>query len=260
MPPAFRHGKNSRVCIGPRDLSQYLKMSTISASCDPADVTCYSPNTGGDKQFIPGLTGVTASFAGLFSFSSGVNSTQIDKYLQGALGGSTQLVVTIGPEGDSTGRYAMLMKGDATKLDVAAPVSDAVSIAADILGSDGYDGGVWLMGLVARTSTSSGGAVNFAGSTVGGVTSTGGGVGHFHLIQATTLTAGIQCKVQHSTSGSTWVDLITFALSTDVTFQRSTIAGAIKEKLRGTCNAFTGGAPKTAIFGVAFARRGKIRG
>src|SRR5882757_6799859 len=116
MAPAFRHGRGTRVLVGPRDLTPYLKMTTISASCDPADVTCYGT---GDKAFIPGLSGVQASFGGLFSFSSGVNSTHIDKYLQAALGGSTQLVCTVGPEGDSTGRYAMMMKGDETKLDVA---------------------------------------------------------------------------------------------------------------------------------------------
>lgn len=261
MAPAFRHGRGTRVCVGPRDLSQYLKMSTISASCDAADVTCYGT---GDKAFIPGLGGVTASFGGLFSFSSGVLSTQIDKFLQAALGGSTQLVVTIGPEGDSTGRYAMLMKGDATKLDVASPVTDAVTISADILGSDGYDGGVWLMGVTPRATTSSGSAVQAAASTTTQPFSTGGGVGHFHLVAATTLTVGVQCKVQHSTTGSTWVDLITFTLTTASSgvgaFQRSTVAGNVKEKLRGTCNAFTGGAGKTATFGIAFARRGKFRG
>lgn len=258
MAPTFRHGKGSRVLVGPRDLSAYLKMSSISASCDPADVTCFQQN---DKAFIPGLTGVTVSFNGLFSFSSGVNSTQIDKFLQGALGGSTVYPVTIGPEGDSTGRFAFMMKGDQTKLDVNTPLTDAVAIAADILGSDGYDGGVFLQGIADRTSTQSGGTVSFAGSTVTGF-STGGGVGHFHISASSAITS-VVAKVQHSTTGSTWVDLITFTNFTGPTggtFQRSTVAGNVKEKLRGTVSTFTGGAGKHATYALAFARRGKQRG
>lgn len=258
MAPIFRHGKGAKVLVGPRDLSAYLKMSTISASIDPADVTCFQQN---DKAFIPGLGGVTASFNGLFSFSSGVNSTHIDRYLQTALGGSTQLVVTIAPEGDSTGRYALMMKGDETKVDVATPVSDAVTIAADILGSDGYDGGVWLQGMLDRTSTQSGGTVAFAGSTVTGF-STGGGVGHMHVSASSAVTSFI-AKIQHSTSGSTWADLIAFTNfvgPSGGTFQRSTVAGNVKEKLRGTLFTFTGGAGKHATYGLAFARRGKQRG
>jgi len=258
MPPAFRHGKGSRVLVGPRDLSAYLKASTITASCDPADVTCFQQN---DKAFIPGLSGVTASFSGLFSFSTGVNSTHIDRFLQTALGGSTQLVMTVGPEGDSTGRYAMMMKGDETKLDVVAPLTDAVSISADVLGSDGYDGGVFLQGVLDRLTTQSGGTVSFAGSTVTGF-STGGGVGHLHVVASSAVTNFV-AKVQHSTSGSTWLDLITFTAfvgPTGGTFQRSTVAGQIKEKLRGTVSTFTGGAGKHATYALAFARRGKQRG
>lgn len=256
MAPTFRHGKGATALIGRFNMTPYMRMNSVAASCDAADVTHYAQN---DKNFIPGLTNVTASFGGLFSFATGAASTEVDAVLQRALGGSTQLVCTVGPEGNSTGQYAFMFKGDQTKLDVTEPLTDAISIAADIQGSDGYDGGVWLLPLTARTSTGSGGTVAFAGSTVTGF-STGGGVGHFHLVSATTLTVGVTVKVQHSTSGSTWADLITFTAATAETFQRSTVAGNVKEKLRGTTFVFTGGASKTATYALAFARRGKQRG
>ena len=117
-----------------------------------------------------------------------------------------------------------------------------------------------LQPLLARTATGSGSAVLTAGTTTVGGT-TGGGIGHLHVTAFGTTKHGGTYKVQHSTSGSSWADLITFSTFTgDPTFQRSTVAGTIKEQLRATLSAFSSGAgstAKTITAAVAFTRRKK---
>ena len=146
-----------------------------------------------------------------------------------------------------------MMRADDTKYDISVPHDDIVGVAIDAQACDGYYGGRILRPLGAITTTGSGSGVATPGTTVAGGT-TGGGIGHFHLTTQSTLTS-LTNKIQHSTSGSTWADLITFTAATHETFQRSTVSGTIKERLRSTVSTFTGGAWKSATLAVAFSRR-----
>ncbi len=248
MPPSFRHGKGVRPLVDEKDLSPFLKEVTVSASMDPAEVTTFQDN---DKNFIGGLRDVTMSMEGLYAAST-LAVDDVSNYLDGAFGGSTRLVVTVDMEGTTGGR-SLMMTGDQVAYDISAPVSDVISISADVQGSQGYSGGRMLRPASAATTTGSNTGVATPGTTVAGGT-TGGGVGHFHLTAQSTLTT-LTGKVQHSTSGSTWADLITFTAATQETFQRSTVSGTVKERTRFTISTFTGGAGKTATVAASFSRR-----
>ena len=178
----------------------------------------------------------------------------IADYLDNALGGSTKFVVSVALDGGATtGKRAFLLQGHAVKHDVQAPFDDIVKIAVDVQASGGYQGGRWLAGPTTSAATANGGAVD-SGLTNGG--STGGGLGHAHIIaERNVVTATL--KVQHSTSGSTWADLITFTAATGRTFQRSTVAGTVKERVRGALTTLTEGATGGSLtWAVAFARGG----
>lgn len=244
------HGKGVRVLIDEKDFSPFLKSVSVSAEVDTSDVTTFGDN---DKEFIPGLRDATYTFDGLFSAST-TAADDIANFLDGSLGGSTRHAFTV-DLGRSTGGRAWLVNADNTSYDISSPVDDVVSLSVDAQASGGYAGGRTLRPLSAATSTGSNSGVLTAGTTAAGGT-TGGGVGHFHLTAQSTLTS-LTCKVQHSTSGSTWADLITFTATTAETFQRSTVSGTVKERLRSTISTFTGGAGKTATLGVAFSRRFK---
>ncbi len=261
MAPTFRHGKGTRVLMNQFDMSPFLQTAKFSAAAPAADVTVFQQN---DMNYIPGIRDATISLDGRFGFSTGASSTSVDAVFARYLGGSTQFVTTIAFEGASTGGWAAMMKGDEISHDVDSPIAGTVSIAAAIQGSTLHFGGVMLRPLAAATATTANGAVKFAGSTATGF-STGGGVAHMHVTAASTVTTGYTIKVQHSTSGSTWVDLVTCtspALTTGDggTFTRTTVAGNVKEQLRSNLSAFTGGAAKTITFAVAFSRNGKAKG
>lgn len=259
MAPTFRHGKGTKVYINQFDLSAQLQSAKFSSVCPSADVTTFTNN---DMVYIPGIRDATISLDGRFNFSTGSGSSAADAIFARYLGGSTQWVTTIALEGQTTGGWAVMMKGDSIAHDVDSPAEGIVTTAAQVQGSSLHPGGVMLRPLAAATATTANSAVKFAGSTTTGF-STGGGVAHLHVTAASTVTTGYTIKVQHSTSGSTWVDLVSLATLTTSdggTFVRSTVSGNVKEQLRANLSAFTGGAAKSITFAVAFARNGKAKG
>lgn len=247
----FGHGKSAVVLVDERNMGQFLKTATISASMDPADTTTFGKN---DMTFIGGLRDCTVSCDGLFSAAT-ASTGDIANFFDDALGGSTKLAVTVGPEGDSTGRRAYLFTADAVTWDISSPIDGVVECAVDMQCSSGYDAGRWLKGVTTSVATASGGAVTFTGSTtVGG--STGGGVGHLHVLDETNLTSAT-FRIEHSTSGSTWLDLLVFTATTGINFRRSTVAGTVKEKVRGRLSGLTVGATGGNVtWAIAFARNG----
>ena len=233
-----------------KDLSLFLREVTVSASMDPAEVTTFGDN---DREHIPGLRDGTLSFDGLFSAST-IAVDDIANELDGGLGSTSKRVFSIDYE-RSTGGRAALMKADKTTYDVAAPVSDVVSVAVDAQASDGYRGGRMLRPLSASTSTGSNTGVATPGTTAAGGT-TGGGVAHLHVTAVSSTFGSATFKVQHSTSGSTWADLISFTAATAATFQRSTVSGTVKERVRSTISTFTLSTLATTVTAaVAFARQ-----
>ena len=241
------HGKGVRVLCDEKDLSPFLKEVNVSAEMEPSEVTTFGDN---DREYIPGLRDATLAFDGLFAAST-TAADDIANFFDGSIGGSTKHTFTVDLN-RSTGGRAWLLRADETSYDISAPLTDVVSLSVDAQASDGYRGGRMLRPLAAATSTGSNTGVATVGTTSAGGT-TGGGVGHFHLTAQSTLTSCIG-KIQHSTSGSTWADAITFSAATAETFQRSTYSGTVKERVRFTISTLTGGASKSVTCAAAFAR------
>lgn len=251
----FRHGQNAAVFCDEKNLSPFLNSATISASMDPADVTNF--DSGCDMEFIKGLRNATLSCEGMFAAATLGSTNDWVEYFDDAFTGSSRQIVTVCPEGASTGRRAYVFTTDAVSWDISSPVSDVVSASVDFQpsGASAIFGPGRLLAFLTSTSTGSGGAVAFTGSTATGV-STGGGVAHLHVVSENNVTTATW-KVQHSTSGSTWADLITFTAATGITFERSTVASDVKEQLRGTLSALTEGATGGSVtWAMAFSRAG----
>lgn len=260
MAPSFRAGKGSFVWFNSVDMSQVTQTVTASRACKALDVTHYGQN---DENYTAGLKGGTYSLGGLNDASTkgrGAaapygSSGNIDIQFMNALAASTQPVLTYGYDGTTIGRRCWLIRAETVKYDSMAPVADVVKFAAGGQFSSGIPAGIVLHSMKAETSTNvySGVDSGYAGGT------TAGGVGVVHLTNATTI-ATFQVKIQHSTAGVSWADLITFSSSTGTTgvksVQRSTVAGTVKQFTRATAFKLTGGSSKSATFGVAFARHG----
>lgn len=246
MAPTFVHGRGTRVLVNTRDLSEILNDSEASGTVEMHDVTCYVSSTGGtatEKAYKPGLKDGTVTLTGLADGST----ARVDAILSAALAASTKTRVTYGPGSAAVGDPAILVNTDATDFTVTSPVSDMVAVTASLQASQ-LRYGHWLASPTAA-STSTGGlaTVNSYSTTAGA--STRGGVAHCHIVSATTSTGVV--KVQHSTDGASWADLLTFTISSGRSVQRSTVAGSVKEKVRANVHQAS-----TAGFtvGVAFAR------
>ena len=261
MPPVYRHGQSAAVLCDEKNLSDFLTSATITASMDPAEVTNFG--SGCDREYVRGLRNTVISCDGLFAAATslvGFSTNDIANFLDAHFAGSSDQVVTVAPEGLSTGRRAYLFSGIHTTYDISAPVSDMVSLSVDFQGTPASPGFAPGKILAYKTSTSpgSGAGVTFQGTTASGG-STGGGLAHLHVVSERNVTTAT-VKVQHSTSGSTWADLISFTATTGRTFQRSTVAGTIKERLRGTLSTLTEGATGGSLtWAVAFSRNGSPR-
>lgn len=248
MAPNHKHGKGTVVLFNSVNLSTTLNDSSVDFTADTADVTCYGSN---DKKYISGQRDATASFSGFVDGST----SAVDRNLETALGGSTAAVVSWGPLGSDVGNSAVIFKGVATAYSVTAPASDAAAVSAAMQVSGGPSGrqsGYWLSDpLTGSTSTGAKTTVQdrtlHSTSAIAG--STRGGVGHCHVVTATTSTGVV--KIQHSSGGGTWADILSFNLSSGRSVQRSTVAGAIKEQLRANVTALS---TATVYLGVTFAR------
>lgn len=246
---AFRHGQSGVVLMDEFDLSPFLNAAKVTASMAPAECTNFASNC--NREYIKGLRDVKLTLDGFHAASTATPSTAVTNVFDDAFTGSTSPVFTVGLENDVVGRRAWLIKGDHVGYDIDSPVDGIVTLAAEIQGSHGYYGGVWLRALTATTGASA--AVN-SGLTNGGTT--GGGVAHLHVTSlVSTSTTDAVFAVQHSTSGSTWATLLSFTGTTAATFQRSTVSGTVKEQLRGILVS-NGSTLDTITAAIAFARYG----
>jgi hypothetical protein len=255
MAPTFKSARCTTVLMDGFDMSQILNDSSVNASVNTADTTTYATSTGGcqpDKTFIPTLVEGTLSMSGMVDFgTTGAESRGVDRgAIEAVLASTTKQRVTYGPGGSTVGSRAYLINGDVTSYNITAPVADLIGMSADVQASN-RRAGWWLISPGAsRTAVSTGFAtVTDRGLSTAGGSTPAGGTAHLHVVSVTTSTG--QVKVQHSTDGTAWADLVTLSFSSGRSAQRSTVAGSVKEKLRGTLPAITAGG---ARIGLAFAR------
>lgn len=263
MAPVFKHGKGTRALVGGIDLALYTNNADEDNTVDVADVTTYKTSTGGqthDRRYVPGHRDSVITFDGLMDGSTGPTAASgglgvygTERGIEAALGGSVQPVLTWGAVGDAVGDYANLALVDASGYKVTSPGKDVVATTISLQASM-RRGGRWLHTLAAETSTAAQSGVTL-GSTA--AASTRGGVAHLHVVGCSTLTT-LTVKVQHSSDGASWADLITLS-ATAATAVRSTVAGTVKERVRAASTVLSGGAGKTVTYAVAFARHPSLQ-
>jgi hypothetical protein len=250
MAPTFRHGKNSRLVVSSVDASSLFTEMTIAHSVDAPDVTTFGNN---DRNYVAGQRDATISASGLLEGSTAGTGDPFAKF-RGALGSTSDLVITAipgGPGGSTVtaGSLCRLGAGTLTSFETAAPAMGVVTASFEAQ-CDGRLG-------VGRTLYGPGGAKTstFAGTSVdSGVAAgtAGGGIAHFHITAASTVTS-VTIKVQHSSAGASWTDVATFT-STSTGSQRTIYSSSVKRYTRAAITAFTGGASKSIRYVVAFSR------
>jgi hypothetical protein len=159
----------------------------------------------------------------------------------------TPALCMLGLGGFAIGSLVELSQQGLTNYTFSSDHERANELSADFEGDDLPDLGVSLHDLVAETGVA---PVNY--TTVDETAATAsGGVGHLHVYAFTG--TSITIKIQHSTDGSTWADLISFTAATGATKQRLTVSGTVNRYVRAIVSA---GTYSTCTFAVGFARRG----
>ena len=240
---SFLSGKNAKVLSDVTDLSAYLNAVDTTQDAQLLETTTFGA-TG--KTYRMGFKNGTASLKGFWDGAVAA----VDAVLAAALGSAGGEIVTIAPDGLTVGNRLYLLLSRLTKYSVSTPVDGVVAITADMQADGGIDYGVSLHALAAETATGSGASVDNAAS------SANGGVAHLH-VSAVTAVGGdtLDVVVQHSTNGSTWVDLITFAqLTTATTKERLTVAGTVNRYVRASWTKGGAGSPSYTV-AIGFARR-----
>jgi len=235
--PTFTHGKNATVLANGYNLSPYFNSVTASGSSDTAEVSTFGNNS---KAYIPGLKDATFSVEGYYDATAGA----VDQSVSAMLG--TETVWTTVMSADAIGARGYGAGTIGTSVEVGAEIGGAVTISAEGQTDGGLDPIVVLHALGAETASGNGTQVD------NGAATTGGAAGYLH-VTAISGTPTITVKVQHSSDGTTWADLITFtAVTAANASQRVAVAGTVNRYTRALWT-ISGGSP-SATFHMSAAR------
>jgi len=235
---------NSRVMADQYDISQFLKKMNPQRNRDYADCTTL-PETS--KSYTPVLRGGSFMLEGLYRSNAVAGASLQDIF---ASLPDTQIIVTGYPDTRAVGKPAMLMYADAVKYNLDAVVADLVKVSIELTSQKwAVEHGVSLHDLTAETGTGNGTSVD------NGAATTNGGVAVLHCTAITGASPSVVVKIQSSSNGSTWSDLLSFTAATAATKERIEVAaGTTIPRFLREVHTF-GGTTTNITFNSAFARR-----
>jgi hypothetical protein len=239
---AFIHGKNTSVLYNGSDLSSYFNDASMSQDVETAETTAFGDDA---KTYITGLKDGTMSMSGMFDGQTDA----IDAVLTGTLGATAADVATVVPAGlSSTGVATFSAEVRETSYEISSPVGDVVAANLEVQATGGIDRGVLLAGGSTLSASATGTAVNHGSST------SSGGVGYLH-VTSNTRDGASTFKVQDSSDGVTYADLVTFAsVSASATGgERVAVTGSVDQYVRA--EVVPGGSSGSVTYTMAFARK-----
>ena len=232
------HTKESRVLVNEFSTSCDLTGYGLTHSRNMTDVTTLSDE---GHTFTPGLLSGSLSLRGVFDATAGSFYAEA----KDSVGVDDGYLVLVAPAGYTVGAPAFLTVSDLSDFSVDASVTDAITVQITAAPDNGVDWGVTLHALTAETADGDGSTVDQAAAT------TNGGVADLH-VTAFSGFSGVVFKVQHSSNGSAWSDLITFTTAAAATSEHKTVTGTINRYVRCTWDVTGTG---SATFVIGFARR-----
>lgn len=246
----YRHGKDTSVLLGSLDASIYLNNVDFPISVSVAETTTFKQNA---KTYVAGHMDATAALSGFYDGAVGTVSPVIDALVDG----DTSHLLTYCPDGGAkVGRNAELASVILTGKSYSSPVASVTTIKVD-----GQATGGAFAGKVLNDDTTNTSSV-ITGTTVDDAAlSSAGGFAHIH-VPLNSRTTAIDVKVQHSTNGTTWVDLAQQTVPAGVavdgthpfgqpTVYRVDIAGTINRYVRALITPTAGSGSYIAVVALA---------
>lgn len=217
----FLHGRTTEVLLDGADISTYLNAADLSVDVDTADTTTFKATW---KTAIPGQVAAAAEFGGLYDTASIATFTAL-------IGDDPGAVLTVVPASQSAvGDPCRLIKIASTAHKETAPVGGVVAFNWSAVADGAVGFGHVLAPLAAVTADGNG--TTHTGP-LGGTTT--GAIAHLHV---TSVSAGdsIDVTIEHSTNGTDWATLGTFAQKSAAGAERLVIAGTVNRYTRAVFN------------------------
>lgn len=195
------------------------------------------------KTYTPGLKDATVNFSGLWDFDESDPKT-MEEVVKNSLNDGSNIIATASKGVFTVGGKCSLIEGVITSSNVNAEIGQLIMTDLELQATNGILQGVWLVGSTFNQGTTNGTSVDNL------VSSANGGTAHVHVILGTATTVSV--KIQHSSNGITFVDLLDFGdLERSYQSVSLTASGTINRYLRAviTADDTTG-----AVF-IAFGRR-----
>lgn len=234
----------ARVMADQFDISQFLqKMNPVRNR----DFVPCEDLTSTSHEYTPALRGGSLMLEGMYRTNAIVGTSLHD--ILASLP-NTQIIITGYPDTRVIGKPAMLIYADVVKYNLDTPVADLVKAQIECTSQKwAVEEGVSLHDLTAETGTGNSTSVD------NGAATTNGGVGVLHCTAIAGGAPSVVVKIQHSTNGSTWADLLTFTAATAATKERIEVAaGTTVNRFLREVHTF-GGTTTSITHNVAFARR-----
>ena len=231
---SFFHGKSSRVYLNGNPMSSYMDNVGVNMSADTVETTTFIDTA---KKYIMGLDNTVLTAEGFGAGSTG----EIDQYLQDAISTSGNDIWQWYPS-ETVGMGGYGISGNNTQYDIKSSISGAVRIAATCQSNFGKESITCIRPLAVATASSSGASLNNTGK------STNGGAGYLYVSATNTSDAAI--VIDHSSDGSSWETVATFAAAQiGASAQRVAITGEVRQYVKASCTLTT-----SCTFGVALNR------
>jgi hypothetical protein len=232
------HGKNSRTYINGNDLSTMLKSFSVSETVDVVEASGFNSES---KSYVVGLQDATISSEGFFAGST----YQTDNVFNSVLG--TTAIWTFYPNRSGVGQPGYGIRTDEVSYEIMSPIDGVVSVTVEGQATLGADR---ILSHVASNIRSTSG---FATAVDAGTTSLNGGIGYLQVLTISANTT-VSVHIQHSSAGTLWANVGTFATKSSVGAERLPITGTIKRYTRAEW-AFNFVGAHTATINVGFKRK-----
>lgn len=203
---AFIPGYASKVLANDATVCTTVNSWTATHQRAGSEVTAMCQTLGqAAASYVPGLK------TGSLAVTGPQDSTgqSLHARIASSIGVDNGLIVTLLPEGDAVGKWAIFAACDTADWSIDASVADTVGFSVSATADESIEMGYVLHPLAAETANGNGTAVDRGV----GVTSALGLAASLHVTAYTGLTSAT-VKIQHSTDNSVWADLTTFTAVT----------------------------------------------
>lgn len=205
---AFIPGYASKVLANESTVCSTVNSWTATHQRAGSEVTAMCQTVGNAaSSYVPGLKTGTLSITG----PQDSTGQSLHARIASSIGVDNGLIVTLLPEGDAVGKWAIFAACDTTDWTIDAGVAEAVAFNVSATADESIEMGYVLHPVAAETANGNGTAVDRGA----GVTSVLGLAASLHVTAYTGLTSAT-VKIQHSPDNSTWTDLTTFNAATAV--------------------------------------------